>query len=215
MSSNVWRLFYQDSNYTYLITDEVVGSYRPFDYRSSYTSGLKVSTIGQRLNPRLMESGTFFTMNNSDENIRATAWLTDTSDKSMWNEYKNNDSVFAIGSPTAELYVASFNATANTNSAEPITLEVGTYGYTQNTTNDRLETSYNYGIYNKSKSSYWWLASPINDGGLYVFNVWGGGGMFLGYSTLVDGMGVRPLVCIQTSVFDEKYTLPFSPVVSD
>lgn len=68
-----WRLFYQDSNYAYLISDNCVGSYTPSDYYSSHTNGSFVSI-----------------------NIRATAWLTDTSDASMWAKYKNDDAVFAI-----------------------------------------------------------------------------------------------------------------------
>ena len=208
MSSNVWKLFYQDSNYTYLITDEVIGSYKPSDYYNGmFTSGSYVSTIGQKLNSRLLEAGGFFTESNKYIGILATAWLTDTSETSMWNEYKNSDAVFAIGSPTAELYVASFNATASENSANPITLGVETYGYTHTTTTNQLKTRYNYGIYNKSTSLKWWIASPyysLNTDGTYV-NASKGcfGGADAGYAAL----GIRPIVCIQTSVFNEKYKL--------
>ncbi len=96
MNTNLWRLFYQDDNYTYLITDESVGTYTPSDYYSNYTTGADVSTIGQRLNYELLKAGNFFTTNNTNPNIRATAWLTDTSDEGMWNAYKNSDVIFAI-----------------------------------------------------------------------------------------------------------------------
>ena len=79
---------------------------------------------------------------------------------SVWEEYKNEDAVFAIGSPTAELYKASFDATASANNATTFSLEAGTDGYTEGTSRDQLKTEYNYGIYNKSTSSSWWLASP-------------------------------------------------------
>lgn len=206
IGSNVWRLFYQDSNYTYLITDEVIGSYKTSDYYSSYTNGSMVSTIGQRLNSMLLETGTFFIDSNTSLNIRATAWLTDTSETSMWSKYENNDAVFAIGSPTVELYVASFNATASANSANQITLKVGTFGYTRNTTSNQLKTSYNYGIYNKSASSSWWIASPYSGNSSAELIVDGANGCF---NATVDSMprGIRPVVCIQTSVFNEKYTL--------
>ena len=207
MTSNVWKLFYQDSNYTYLITDEVVGSYKPSDYyNGKFVNGSYVSIIGQKLNSRLLEAGEFFIESNKYRGILATAWLTDTSETSMWNEYKNSDAVFAIGSPTAELYVASFNATASENSANPITLGVGTYGYTHTTTN-QLKIRYNYGIYNKSTSLEWWIASPyysLDTDETYVnaskecF-----GGADAGYAAF----GIRPIVCIQTSVFNEKYKL--------
>ena len=211
MSSNVWRLFYQDNNYTYLITDEVIGSYRPSDYYSSYANGSRISTIGQRLNSMLLETGTFFAESNTNPNILATAWLTDTSETSMWNEYKNNDVVFVIGSPTIELYVASFNATASANSANQITLGVGTYGYTNNSTYGYLKTSYNYGIYHNDTATYW-LASPdglveTSDNCDYGATIlWSPN--YIGRTDVVSSSrGVRPIVCIQTSLFYEKYTL--------
>ncbi len=207
IGSNVWRLFYQDSNYTYLITDEVIGSYKPSDYCSSYTNGSMVSTIGQRLNPMLLETGTFFTDSNTNLNIQATAWLTDTSETSMWSEYKNNDAVFAIGSPTIELYVTSFNATASANSANQIILGVDAYGYTHNTTPNQLKLDYNYGIYVKTTSSNFWLASPKGAGPGYGLSAYGGMGIFLTSSLNFSSGAIRPIVCIQTSVFNEKYTL--------
>ena len=91
--TGVWRLFFQDDNYAYLISDKCIGSYKPSDYYSSYTNGSFVSTVGQKLNPKI---SSLFTESNIDLNIKTTAWLTDTSDASMWAKYKNDDAVFAI-----------------------------------------------------------------------------------------------------------------------
>ena len=203
-ATNAWRLFYQDSNYTYLITDECVGSYIPSDYYyGEYTSGADVSTIGQKLNPMLLKAGTFFTSDNKNKNILATAWLTDPNE---WDEFKNSDAVFAIGSPTIELYVKSFNATASSNKATPIPeLGVGDYGYTEGVVQDQLKTTYNNGIYNKSESSDWWLASPYNNASNCEFYVNGGGGYFANCGVNYYSRAVRPLVCIPTSVFNSKY----------
>lgn len=97
-----WRLFFQDDNYAYLISDNCVGSYQPSDYYTTitkedgvlkYQTGADVSTIGQKLNPKI---SSLFTESNTNTNIRTTAWLTDTSDASMWAKYKNDDAVFAI-----------------------------------------------------------------------------------------------------------------------
>lgn len=88
-----WRLFFQDDNYAYLISDNCVGSYNPSKFYSSYTNGSFVSTVGQKLNPKI---SSLFTESNTDLNIKTTAWLTDTSDASMWAKYKNDDAVFAI-----------------------------------------------------------------------------------------------------------------------
>ena len=89
----VWRLFFQDDKYAYLISDKCIGNYKPSDYYSSYTNGSFVSTVGQKLNPII---SSLFTKSNKNDNIRATAWLTDTSDTGMWKKYKNEDAVFAI-----------------------------------------------------------------------------------------------------------------------
>lgn len=88
-TTGVWRLFYQDSNYAYLITDECVGSYTPSAQYSDYT---EVGIVGQKLNPKV---SSLFT-NTDWSNVKATAWLTDTSATSPWNSYKNDDAVFAI-----------------------------------------------------------------------------------------------------------------------
>ena len=97
-----WRLFFQDNNYAYLISDNCVGSYKPSDFYTTikkedgvlkYQTGADVSTTGQKLNPII---NSLFTESNKNTNIIATAWLTDTSDASMWAKYKNDDAVFAI-----------------------------------------------------------------------------------------------------------------------
>ena len=156
MTTNVWRLFYQDNNYTYLITDECLGSYKPSDYYTGvYSNGADVSTIGQKLNPMLLENEGFFTSSNTNANILATAWLTD---PDKWAQFKNSDAVFAIGSPTVELLVKSFNAIADKNEAEEVILKIGTYGYTMDESSGQIESSYN--LYNKGTSYF--LASPGN-----------------------------------------------------
>ncbi len=201
-TTGVWRLFYQDSNYTYLITDECIGSYRPSDYYGAYQTGAYVSIVGQKLSPKI---SSLFTAENKNTNIRTTAWLTDTSDSGMWSEYKNSDAVFAIGSPTAELFVASYNN--RNNKSNTITLGLGTCGYTENTESGWLSVDDNYGIYNKSTSSYWWLASPSNSSSDRELNVVGGIGCFSGGIVDNGSFAVRPIVCIPTSVFNSKYTL--------
>ncbi len=152
-TTGVWRLFYQDNNYTYLITDECVGNYKPSNYYSSYASGADVSEVGQKLNP--MISSLFKT---SNSNIRATAWLTD---PVRWMDYTNDDAVFAIGSPTLELFAASYNATGKSVTITPSSN--GYDGYEVYPTWNVLSPDDNHGIYSKSRWSDWWLASPDQD----------------------------------------------------
>ena len=106
------------------------------------------------------------------------------------------------GSPTAELFAASYN---NTGKSNTITLGLGTYGYTENTSSNWLKPEDNHGIYNKSTSSSWWLASPNYDGSSYELLVYGNDGFFGGGYVDSNSFAVRPLVCIPTSVFNNKY----------
>lgn len=109
------------------------------------------------------------------------------------------------GSPTAELFAASYNNRSNKSNI--IELELGTNGYTENTHNNWLKPEDNHGIYNKSTSSYWWLASPnrINANGNSELYVFGNEGFFNGDYVNNNSYAVRPLVCIPTSVFNSKY----------
>ena len=201
-TTGVWRLFYQDSNCTYLITDECVGSYKPSDYYSSYTSGADVSIVGQKLSPMISSK---FISTNKNLSISAMAWLTDTSDTGMWNGYKNSDAVFAIGTPTIELFAESYNNRSN--KSKTINLSTAYYGYRHNTSTNWLLSDENYGIYNKDKSLSFWLASP---NGSYEKNgmaVTGGNGCFRYDEVSSKSYPVRPIVCIQTPVFNSNYTL--------
>lgn len=107
------------------------------------------------------------------------------------------------GSPTAELFAASYNNRSNKSNI--IELEPGTKGYTGNTSSNWLKTEDNHGIYNKSTSSYWWLASPSNGGSTIELHVNGGNGYFDNNYVDNGSEAVRPLVCIPTSVFNSKY----------
>ncbi len=108
------------------------------------------------------------------------------------------------GSPTAELFAASYNNRSN--KSNTITLELGTKGYTDNTDNGWLSVNDNHGIYNKSTSSNWWLASPGNESDTNELVVFGYHGYFSSdYYVESSSNAVRPLVCIPTSVFNSKY----------
>lgn len=111
------------------------------------------------------------------------------------------------GSPTAELFVASYN---NTRKSKTITLEPGDYGYM--TTDDAagLNIEDNHGIYN-ANSTDWWLSSPGNHaydpaGLLFacVSNTQYPGYVATGYADY-HSFAVRPIVCIPTTSFNSKY----------
>mgnify|MGYP004676724221 CR=1 FL=1 len=107
------------------------------------------------------------------------------------------------GSPTAELFAASYNNRSN--KSKTITLGLGTYGYTENVGTGWLSVNDNHGIYNKSTSSTWWLASPYYNSSTRELDVLGNYGFFNYRYVDHDSIAVRPLVCIPTSVFNSKY----------
>ena len=110
------------------------------------------------------------------------------------------------GSPTAELFVASYNNRSN--KSNTITLELGTSGYKGNTDSGcGLSVNDNHGIYNKSTSSTWWLASPNGYSSTSELKVGGNYGFFSNGDVEAEAFSyaVRPLVCIPTSVFYSKY----------
>lgn len=209
-----WRLFFQDENYTYLITDGLVGNayseyYLETEYQKKpekYKNGLSVSTIGQRLNPMLLnaENGGFFTEDNENSNLLALAWLTDTDE---WKDYAKDDALYAIGSPTIELFAKSYNATSKLkNRGRQIDLTLGTYGYKDITDTGWLDSSYNNGIYKTDNESFWWLASPDDSDPNKELGVMEENGHL--YEGGVNFPGsVRPIVCFQTTVFNNKYEL--------
>ena len=157
-----------------------------------------------------------FVDTNTNENIRATVWLTDTD---YWHEYANNDAVFAIGSPTAELFQASANITRETES-DKIQLSVGENGYI---ISDMRHGNFSEGIYCKGEGIDWWLASPhdcdvdndVYDREIiscgwneYEIHYYGQAGC-LSYNNILNEytseLPIRPVVCIPTSVFKTKY----------
>ena len=203
--SGDWRLFYQDSKYAYIITDEAIGKCKLSEYYSEYKDGEAVSIIGQSLNSKLVDSGTFFTTDNINLNMRATAWLTDIN---KWSDYTddNGKALYAIGSPTLELFVASFNATAEANGASQISTEPGINGYNcGGTDHESVKPSYSNGIYKYNGSEHLWLASPGVSGNNRMCIVVGSLNC-LGNWNVTDSGVIRPIVCIPTSVF-KNYTL--------
>lgn len=107
------------------------------------------------------------------------------------------------GSPTVELFAASYNNRSN--KSNTIELEIGTYGYTENTGSNWLKPEDNHGIYNKSTSSNWWLASPNGSNSNSELDVSGGDGYFGSHHVGNYSLAVRPIVCVPTSVFNSKY----------
>ena len=165
----VWRIFYQDDKNVYLIseTKEYVSfydfdgqNYRKKSIVEKYNCGADVSSYGKALMPM---ANSLFTTSNTNETIIATAYLCDTT---VWDAYTDAEgkASYAIGSPTIELFVKSYNAS---NFENTLKLSMGKNGYycqSDPSSYDYLTTSEKNGIYiNK------FLASPGDDSISMVF----------------------------------------------
>lgn len=206
-TTGVWRLFYQDNDYTYLIADECVGNYRPSDWYTKYETQLGVNLIGKKLNLTIIDcleyKGTF-----SWGTRRATEWLTNST---IWENYKNEDAVFAIGSPTLELFALSYNNTEKDYDIQLKKYNFSNAGYEDNTKDNCLKIEDNYGIYNKSTENTWWLASPgtrteksMNRDSQIICINGEKGRIDIGFE-YSNFKAIRPVVCISNEVFDKKY----------
>ena len=214
-----YRIFYIDTegkfgdkNTVYLKADWTANDTSLTTYTPSGTD----LTTYKKLNPSwAAKRGSSTSSWNSNE--RAAAWLCS---PSKWTTYCDTSKAnYAIGSPTAEMYVASYNQVSHTTGNYKLeatyreTREPG-YIYTLNgkqstisnddywTGNNTLDyTGYNsmYCGRNGSTGNYWWwLASPSADDSNYVCFVYGGSA-YLGSDSYSYAYGVCPLVSLKSS----------------
>ena len=213
----VWRVFYEDSGYIYLISETQDGDYPIKDLAlcdeetygfnpkdSSYVSGVSVSQQGKDLLPlhggSLSSSvGTnssgynFFTSEYLLPNAWAMAYLCDTRENGPWEAYRTGPAVWAMGGPTVELFAASYNAT-HTN--HQIVLEViinqwgEEYGYLDDNTGENwFLKSENNGIYRLKDDGMWnqWWVAGIDDHDYWFYVVDDSRGHFSGNYVANEG----------------------------
>ncbi len=141
------------------------------------------------------------------------------SSPSQWTTYYDSTKAnYAIGSPTAEMYVASYNQVSHTITgnytlgATYSTTNVPGYKYKVNnveqnngyyTSDNTLDyTGYNSMYCGKNGytgSYYWWLASPSADHSSTVCYVYGNYA-YLGYASFSGTFGVCPLVALKPGI---------------
>lgn len=196
----LWRIFYYDDNYIYLISETSTGGV-PLTNTSysltNYPNGASVSQVGKDLSPVLTNDGRYFDKNVSWDSVRIMAYLTDTSENGPWENYKDSDgkALYAIGSPTYELFFASASKEFDLNNVNYIATSYGLRNY-EFGVDDRCN-----GIYNKPI----FLASPSYS------NAYEGQIMtYLSSSNVTyskmgwSAANFRPVVCIRKDNFDFK-----------
>ena len=217
-----YRIFYIDTegkfgdkNTVYLKADWTANDTSLTTYTPSGTD----LEIYKKLNPSWAAArGSNTSSWNSNEH--AAAWLCS---PSQWTTYCDTSKAnYAIGSPTAEMYVASYNQVSHTTGNYKLGATYGAtyapgYIYTLNgkqstisrnnywTEDNTLDyTGYNsmYCGKNGSKGSYyWWLASPSANDSYYVCSVDGNyaGNANLDRDDYRATCGVCPLVSLKSS----------------
>ncbi len=194
-TNDQWRLYYKDANYAYLIKDTPVSM--DIDWVnnewSKYTSGANMSEAGKKLSPLASNIGL---STNTYPKTTFTCLLTD---NKIWDkEYKKGDALFAIASPTAELFIKSYNAATNSNDIQ-LLIDDSKEGYSFIR---GIITSEKGGIYDNGTDEYF-FASPSgyknysNPNCMLIMGNNGGTGTWV--FSIYDEFSnkkIRPVVCI-------------------
>ena len=214
-----YRIFYIDTegkfgdkNTVYLKADWTSNDTILSNYIGYTPSGTDLATY-KKLNPSWAAQRGSSTSSWND-NEYAAAWLCS---PSQWTTYYDSTKAnYAIGSPTAEMYVASYNQVSHTTGNYKLgatyrATDYPGYIYIVNRTQQNSgywtgTDSLDYTGYNSmycgrkgSKGDYWWwLASPSASTSSYVCGV-DSDGAALGDGGCSNSLGVCPLVSLKSS----------------
>ncbi len=217
--TNTYRIFYVDKDNYFKDGYNTIYLKADFSGNVSCSTSYDASqTLIKRMNPLWATKGNTVaakTTTISNENEQAAAWLCD---PSKWTAYCDTDKAnYAIGGPSVEMYVKSYNQTHGDNAlgCQYQTNDAPGYGYKVNgtiqnsgwhTNSDTLDYSMTYkSMYcgqNGNKTGYWWLASPSAYISSRVCSVDGFRARLDSYR--YSGIyGVSPLVSLKSSFIPE------------
>ena len=237
-----WKVFYHTDDYVYLIASEELA----YDKVPTILTTAGVTTKSQTItlsdnttrtvgqvywspaptSAATIQNPTMWMANWSDYSTNANGrCVSYFLDETHWTAFKNTTATYkdyvigAIGTPTAEMFVASWNAKrAATNDTTTYNKKLslvanGTTGYYVNdvTTNDPATSNTTYQDIARTDSLYiWstmsntsiWLASPSGSGTYYLLNAINGG--YVNYNNYASSSnanyGARPVVCLRSSI---------------
>ena len=215
-----YRIFYVDTENKF--GDGVNTIYLKADYKNTKSLSTDISSLTEndiavykRMNPLWsVQRGNMQSSWNNNE--KAAAWLCA---PSQWKDYLDNTkATYAIGGPSAEMYVASYNdvkhdiGTAKDGLSvkysaknEPGYIYVinGEEQNSEGTNNDTLDYKGYENMYagkdGKKENYYWWLASPSSYNSLSICFVYGDGA-YLGYNYCNSSFGFEPLVALKSEI---------------
>ena len=214
---HTWEIFYADNTNVYLITRDNVGNQTLNDKVANYNGtsdfdgsdsfktkypAVQAGWLNKTYTPVANGAGTV-NYTSTNPNMEATEYLLDSS---VWNTtYKTVKADWAIGAPTLEMFVASYNKKY---ADKAVTIDTPTgYGYKYNDalfqnnslpSNDSVTSGtaqsniYNHGY-------YYWLACPSSNSsyGVRFVNYISAYVYYFSFGTLY---GVRPVVCLNSGI---------------
>ena len=220
---NAWRVFYASDTEMFLISSNTISSSKAFGGSSgiplkaksdtNYTGASNVfkTTYGATYNGMWKKICDENKKYDTNERSKATAYLCD---QTNWTEYVGAnapDGTYAVGGPTKELFILSWNASIPQTKVKEVSLEDGDvteegYAYDKPThlyNDDPILTTIlpkaeggKDGLYNNGSS--YWLASPGSYGTYDVCDVNDDGYVSSDHFSNTDH-GARPLVSIPMS----------------
>ena len=215
-----WKVFYATTDRIYLIASDNVhyskltnaykngaSCYNTGDYPYSYywaSGGTSLETTG-RQDEIFMATG--YTLNSSYENSKCVSGLLNTNN---WTDFVDtNYADYAIGGPTLNMYIASWNAKGYTTLYTNTNTDgyyVGTSANPETTDVDMSNTAgYGDTLYYPRQSSYancygYWLAAPSDLTTGIIMNVRYNGVVNFYDTNFYHYFGVRPLVSLKSGV---------------
>lgn len=224
-----WKIFYSDGINVYLIADDYINydevplssgninkpnqsdNFSKAAYFTNVLGDYEGSSNISSNNPAIKWLSKYHEKKYTSEyqNMKAVAYMMDTK---IWNNFKKDTALYAIGGPTLEMLFESYNAKYGTKYECQVTSEIG-YSIRQTTSDDWSERITGllgsndslYTISSQSDALSYWIASPSNyyesenyNAGCYLLSVYYTGSVTYSFYDAKD-IGFRPVVCLDSN----------------
>ena len=219
---NNWKIFYADENNIYIIADDYINvaycpgskNYEIYDngngYKLSMNNVIKDYQGSQDITDERIKAlnNDYFNVkgySSTNNNMKAVAYMLDTD---VWSVFAGDKAEYAIGGPTVEMFLNSYDEKYGTNYVSEATSNIGyqfrsnsgyTYFLELSVPDDEL-----YTISSMDKADYMLLASPANTSNVNCLIDMSFGGNFIYDSYMAKYVGFRPVVCLKSDVILKK-----------
>ena len=214
-----WKIFYSDGTYIFLITESCINTSEADrinlkskivsnGYSLYWNSDCSYQTVSQSILSRFKATG--YPLSSSKQNANCTTTLLNVEN---WKKYLDQEdgtgkAEYAIGSPTIEMWIASWNELYKEEKLywkpSSISYQPGYFlGTSMDSTSSAIKidekTGYNNKLYYPDiiEVDGYWVASPAANSVSYILFVYNNG-TISGYYYGDDKAGIRPVVCLKS-----------------